>query len=384
LALLTAGTYQASARSPCGIVAPSMTPLRHPGAPRLIEWTGERCVPWTQDSAIVYEHFHRYLWAASMLAGRKVLDLGSGEGFGAAILASSAAAVTGVDVDDRAVEHARASYAGPNLRFETASALDLSGFEPASFDAVVAFEMIEHVEDHARLMSEVGRVMSDEGVLVVSTPDKDLYSEAAGQSNAFHEHELTRAEFAELLHARFEHVAMWGQRTVAGSLLTALQGGGGAGPAFFLEPRGGEWEVLPEPEPLFCVALASRRRLPDVGALSALADTTLELRREAERAGAAAVAERDGMIAELNERKRAEVLEIGGRLQEAEKELLRLGDELWQMQEFARQVEESVTWQAFQRARTLVYGAIGEETRLGRGLSALLRWAGRPLSRSRD
>jgi SAM-dependent methyltransferase len=363
-----------------------MTPLRHPGAPRLIEWTGERCVPWSRDAAIVYEHFHRYLWAASMLAGRRVLDLGSGEGFGAAILASSAAAVTGVDVDDRAVEHARASYAGPNLRFESASALDLSGFEPGSFDVVVAFEMIEHVDDHEQLMSELTRVLSDDGVLVVSTPDKDLYSEAAGQTNAFHEHELTRAEFEELLRTRFDHVAIWGQRTVTGSLLTALDRDqrAGGGSAFFVEPSGEEWAILPEPEPLFCVALASRRPLPRPGDVSALADTTLELRREAEQAGDEAVAERDGLLAELGERKRAEVMEIGGRLQAAEKELLRLGDELWQTrveldeaQLFARRVEESVTWQAFQRSRALLYDAIGEDSRLGRGLGALLRRLGR-------
>src|SRR3954447_16316537 len=101
-----------------------MTPLRHPGAPRLIEWTGERCVPWTDDAAIVYEHFHRYLWAASMLAGRTVLDLARGDGSGAAIRGARAAAVTGVDVEERAVEQARAGYGSENLRFEPGSALD--------------------------------------------------------------------------------------------------------------------------------------------------------------------------------------------------------------------------------------------------------------------
>src|SRR5205823_5939850 len=126
---------QAALHPPCANLAPSMTPLRHPGAPRLIEWTGERCVPWTREPAIVYEHFHRYLWAAAMLDGRTVLDAGSGEGFGAAILARRAAAVTGVDVDERAVEHAQANYAQPNLTFEVASALDLARFGDSSFGA---------------------------------------------------------------------------------------------------------------------------------------------------------------------------------------------------------------------------------------------------------
>ena len=38
------------------------------GAGRLIEWTGERCVPWTEDASMVYEHYHRYLWAAGVVS----------------------------------------------------------------------------------------------------------------------------------------------------------------------------------------------------------------------------------------------------------------------------------------------------------------------------
>jgi O-antigen biosynthesis protein len=59
-------------------------------ASRLIEWTGERCVPWVPSPQLVYEHFHRYLWAASLVGDRRVLDLASGEGFDAAILARTA------------------------------------------------------------------------------------------------------------------------------------------------------------------------------------------------------------------------------------------------------------------------------------------------------
>ena len=118
---------------------------RNAGTRRLIDWTGERCVPWGVEASLVYEHFHRYMWAARFLEGRRVLDLGSGEGFGAAILASVAREVVGADIDAAAVEHARLRYGRPGLSYETASALDLSRFERGSFDAVVAFEMIEHV-----------------------------------------------------------------------------------------------------------------------------------------------------------------------------------------------------------------------------------------------
>lgn len=88
---------------------------RRAGAPRLIEWTGERCVPWTPDVQVVYEHVHRYLWAADLVVGRRVLDLGSGEGFGAALLADAAEHVVGIDIDELTVEHSRLNYEGSNL-----------------------------------------------------------------------------------------------------------------------------------------------------------------------------------------------------------------------------------------------------------------------------
>ena len=135
-------------------------PRRHADAPRLIEWTGERCVPWAPVASVVYEHYHRYLWAQPLVAGRRVLDLGSGEGFGAALLADAARQVVGIDVDERAVEHSRLNYAGPTLQFRAASATDLAGFADGEFDVVVAFEVIEHVADQRQVLSEVARVLA--------------------------------------------------------------------------------------------------------------------------------------------------------------------------------------------------------------------------------
>ena len=94
--------------------------------------------PWAPDVPVIYEHYHRYLWAQTLVEGRRVLDLGSGEGFGAALLADVAHDVVGIDVDARAVEHSRLNYQGENLRFQVASATDLGVFPDGSFDAVVA------------------------------------------------------------------------------------------------------------------------------------------------------------------------------------------------------------------------------------------------------
>ena len=87
----------------------------------LIEWTGERCVPWTDDHQVIYEHYHRYAFALPFVAGKRVLDLASGEGYGAALLAERAASVVGLELDQRTVEHARNRYRGGALSFEVGS-----------------------------------------------------------------------------------------------------------------------------------------------------------------------------------------------------------------------------------------------------------------------
>ena len=120
---------------------------------------------------MVYEHLHRYMWAAALVSGRRVLDLGSGEGFGASILASQASAVLGIDIDARTVEHSKLNYETDGLQFAIGSALDLSRFEDGSLGAVVAFELIEHVSDQQTCARRRRRAYSaDDGLLIDLDP----------------------------------------------------------------------------------------------------------------------------------------------------------------------------------------------------------------------
>lgn len=391
---------------------------RRAAAPRLIDWTGERCVPWAPDVEVIYEHFHRYMWAARVVGGRKVLDLGSGEGFGAAILAESATQVVGVDLDERTVEHSRLNYAAANLDFQMGTALDLSAFEEGSFGAVVALEIIEHVKDQERVLGEVARVLAQDGLLVISTPDRRLYSDVTGQRNPFHEHELGLEEFHGLLVKHFPHVASWAQRPITGSHMHSLDGSSSGGaqeqPDYYIERSGEEWHAAGDPPALYVVALASKVALPEIADTSTLADCGLELMRDKERDAVLAGADRDAAIrakGELSlafERERAEhgseLARHGRELRErdarAKEELaqrdydiarrqdeivgLRAGlasadAELVAAIQLNRRFQESVTWQAFQRVRGRLYGAIGEASLPARALRLSLRVAGRVL-----
>jgi SAM-dependent methyltransferase len=248
-----------------------------PDDTRLIAWTGERCVPWADEPQMVAEHLHRYYFAANLVRGKEVLDLASGEGYGSMILAEAASRVVGVEIDPLAVEHARRRYAAPNLSFVEGSALDLRSVPEASFDVVVSFELVEHLSDHERLMSEISRVLRSDGLLIMSTPDRRIYSEASGHVNPHHLRELSEAEFEDLLSRFFPHVAIFGQQCGMASTITPRSpeaGAKGTVPELLSVQRGAQrWNLMAESPALYLVAVASRMPLPPLPDGSTLLDS---------------------------------------------------------------------------------------------------------------
>ena len=189
-----------------------------------LEFTGERFTPECVRE-IRYEHVHRYAFAQSLVRGKQVLDAACGEGYGSALLAATAASVTGVDLSEEAVRHASVRYDRENLAFRQADCLDLPFGEDA-FDCVVSFETLEHLAEHDRLLAEFRRVLRPDGCLLISTPDKAVYSEELGNRNEFHVAELYRDEFDALLGRHFPARRLWGQRLAFHSAIWSLDGDG--------------------------------------------------------------------------------------------------------------------------------------------------------------
>jgi GT2 family glycosyltransferase/SAM-dependent methyltransferase/glycosyltransferase involved in cell wall biosynthesis len=283
-----------------------------PRAPeRLIEWTGERCVPWADDLATVYEHYHRYLFAAAVARGRRVLDLATGEGYGAAVLATQASEVVAVDIDEVTLEHARASYRLSNLTFAQADILDLSDLADESFDLITCFEALEHINDHDRLLAQVRRLLAPEGAFLVSTPDRIVYSVEQGRDNPFHAHELTQDEFAALLSASFPHVRVWGHNVAVGSVIAPLEPERGSGEVLTLMREDDRWTPGVKLTSTYLLGVASRSPLPELPDYSTLVDIGLELIRTSEKEREEAEAEADQLLEE-----RAALLEQVSRLRE--------------------------------------------------------------------
>lgn len=184
----------------------------------MIEFTGERYVP-TEVGDIRYEHWHRYGWTAQAIAGLEVLDVACGEGYGSAILAAQAKRVVGVDISAEAVAHATTTYEGvANLSFLNGSASALA-LPAGSFDAVVSFETIEHLTEQEEMLSEIRRVLRPNGFLILSSPNKKVYSDDRNYANEFHAKELYFEELDALVRRHFTGVAYYGQRIATSSVI---------------------------------------------------------------------------------------------------------------------------------------------------------------------
>ena len=315
---------------------------------RRIEWTGERCVPWTDDLQVVYEHYHRYALAARFTNGARVLDLACGEGYGAALLAAGARDVVAVDIDPRTVEHATANYRGDNLYFTIGSMIDpelLTGVD--RFDVITCFEALEHVEQQDTLIAVVRRLLAPGGLFLTSTPDVAVYSHVHGNDNPFHVRELTEPEFRALLGGSFGHVAILRQNVAAGSLIASATPGPAIAQSLRRAPDGG-WRVAAEVPHTYLLGVASDAALPELPQLSVLVDPDLALVRDAHRA----LAEQRDRITQLSgelddERRHAAAVEVTTtrQRQRLEGDVRRLGGELTGAQRRVQRAESLADWQ---------------------------------------
>jgi SAM-dependent methyltransferase len=164
---------------------------------------GERIKPAAVSSGGYRDHLARYLFAAHFVAGRSVIDLCCGVGYGSnLLLAAGAARVKGIDIAPEAIAAAKRHYPAPEFEVGAADEpLDLHDFGVA-----VCLEGIEHVSDPDRLLAN----MAGAELAVVSSPNAEFFS-GGFSGNPHHLREWTRDEFAAVLSRHFPHVRMYFQ-----------------------------------------------------------------------------------------------------------------------------------------------------------------------------
>ena len=220
-------------------------------------------------------HLRRYELAADIArraGATRVLDAACGTGYGSTLFATDALTTyTGVDIDASTVAYAGRRYGTESASFVCASATD-TGLPDASVDLVASFETIEHLEDTEGLLAEYERVLTPDGLLVVSTPNE------LGPT-PYHVHDFSRDAFLSAIESRFEVVAVYGQLPQDGVASPELPPGIWTSPAHDDDaPAGHDLGCRPD----FLIAVARKRGasgavdLPTAGAEPSGAPPTAE------------------------------------------------------------------------------------------------------------
>ncbi len=299
------------------------------------EFTGERFLPGQGGYQLAYEHLHRYLFAARWARGKRVLDVATGAGYGAALLAAEASRVWALDLHGLTVSWARENYGRDNLLFLQGDATRLP-IQTASVDIVVALEVLEHLENQEGLVQELARVTATGGLVLISTPDKSTYSEARDRPNPFHLHEFHKEEFHAFLARHFAEVHLLAQQVRAGSLITRNSESQGDSEIIVLSPSGEKRRGV---EPTYLLALCSR----EPGSLAV-------------PPGSAYLDPTDGLFAEVKDeisRLNGEIEKLGSWCHDLEREVALRDETVRELQDHLRALEERLTQEVGQRDRTI-------------------------------
>ncbi|MEW6255568.1 MAG: class I SAM-dependent methyltransferase [Pseudomonadota bacterium] len=162
------------------------------------------------SSMVAAEHVSRYLAAAQLCGGKRVLDIACGEGYGASLLQNAGAEyILGVDISSQAIAEAQARFCNAGIEFVTGDGLDLTSIQSRGpFDVIVCFETIEHVADPTKFLRELQKVLAPSGCIIISCPNDEIENEQ-GVVNPFHEHTFTYGEFRETTEAVLGVATQW-------------------------------------------------------------------------------------------------------------------------------------------------------------------------------
>lgn len=166
--------------------------------------TGERPQQGVTPDSLLALHEAGYRAVLDRIGGGRILDVGCGQGFESARFLGEGRQVVGVDYSSEAAATANARYGPEGLRVAQMNALGL-GFLPASFDGACSSHLIEHFTDPEPHVAEMARVLKDDGVACVLTPNKP-----ADFENPFHLHLFERDELRSMLERHFDDVWLGG------------------------------------------------------------------------------------------------------------------------------------------------------------------------------
>ena len=187
-----------------------------------MKYTGERFIPTECTNEMAIEHYQRYWFAQNIAAGKVILDAACGEGYGTCLLSQKASRVIGIDIDPDTISSAKKHYKEENIEF-VAGSIDSLPFDDNTFDLVVSFETLEHVEPELQnaFLKEITRVLKKDGLLMISTPNKAIYTDLVHGENLHHIKEFYADEYQAFLAQYFKYTTYYYQSPLVQYLITS-------------------------------------------------------------------------------------------------------------------------------------------------------------------
>ena len=145
----------------------------------------------------------RYKFVARLLSSEDVvLDVGCGEGTSTNFISKYTKKVYGIDKDIKAILRAKHQY--PQLDFIVCDALNF--VSKIKFDAIVMIDFIEHFDkDEGELLMKIySSLLSERGLMIIGTPNKNFYHYRSEQSKRVHKYEYNPEELMSLMKKYFQ------------------------------------------------------------------------------------------------------------------------------------------------------------------------------------
>ncbi len=156
------------------------------------------------DNYVYQRSVLAYAAAAEIVSG-KVLEIGTGSGYGIELISPKAEKFVTVDkFENENIQPLLRTYT--NVEFIKMNIPPLSNIPDNSFDYVITFQVIEHIQNDKEFVNEIYRVLKSNGKLIVTTPNKKM----SLTRNPWHIREYTIAELFTLLSNKFQSVEKQG------------------------------------------------------------------------------------------------------------------------------------------------------------------------------
>lgn len=169
--------------------------------------TTERVTPESSALRVTFwQSLAAYHWACNVAEGRRVLDVGCGEGYGTRELARHARFVVGLDADATVLHTARRRYVAANLRWICGVA-DALPLRERSIDLLCCFQVLEHLAQPERFLREAYRVLAPRGQLLLTTPNRAAILSGV---NPHHVREYDPESLHKLVDSVFDRVELLG------------------------------------------------------------------------------------------------------------------------------------------------------------------------------